>query len=104
MGTRGDFNSVSRIESAHRRYQHNSDRLGGCAAMDFAILPPEVNSGRMYDGPGSGPMLAAAAAGDGLATDLHTAAASYGSVIAELSAGPWLGAASSAMTTAVEPY
>ncbi len=72
--------------------------------MDFAILPPEVNSGRMYDGPGSGPMLAAAAAWDGLATELHTAAASYGSVISELSAGPWLGAASAAMTTAVEPY
>ena len=34
--------------------------------MDFALLPPEVNSGRMYDGPGSGPMLAAAAAWDGL--------------------------------------
>ena len=30
--------------------------------MDFAILPPEINSGRMYAGPGSGPMLAAAAA------------------------------------------
>ncbi|MGB7163072.1 MAG: PPE domain-containing protein, partial [Mycobacterium sp.] len=26
--------------------------------MDFALLPPEVNSGRMYEGPGSGPMLA----------------------------------------------
>ena len=35
--------------------------------MDFAMLPPEVNSGRMYAGPGSGPMLAAAAAWDGLA-------------------------------------
>jgi len=34
--------------------------------MDFAILPPEINSGRMYAGPGSGPMLAAAAAWDGL--------------------------------------
>jgi PPE-repeat protein len=72
--------------------------------MDFALLPPEINSGRMYTGPGSGPMLAAAAAWDGLATELRTAAASYGSVIAELSAGPWLGAASAAMTGAAEPY
>jgi PPE-repeat protein len=72
--------------------------------MDFAFLPPEINSGRMYDGPGSGPLLAAAAAWDGLATELHTAAASYGSVISELSAGPWLGAASAAMTAAAEPY
>ncbi|HYB38615.1 MAG TPA: hypothetical protein VEF72_24745, partial [Mycobacterium sp.] len=23
--------------------------------MDFAMLPPEINSGRMYAGPGSGP-------------------------------------------------
>ena len=72
--------------------------------MDFALLTPEINSGRMYDGPGSGPMLAAAAAWDGLATELRTAAASYGSVIAELSAGAWLGAASAAMTGAAEPY
>ncbi|WP_140908204.1 PPE domain-containing protein, partial [Mycobacterium tuberculosis] len=28
--------------------------------MDFGALPPEINSGRMYCGPGSGPMLAAA--------------------------------------------
>ena len=72
--------------------------------MDFAILPPEINSGRMYTGPGSGPMLAAAAAWDGLAAELHSAAASYGSVISELSAGPWLGAASAAMTAAAERY
>jgi PPE-repeat protein len=72
--------------------------------MDFALLPPEINSGRMYEGPGSGPLLAAAAAWDGIATELHTAAASYGSVISELTAGPWLGAASAAMTAAAEPY
>jgi hypothetical protein len=39
--------------------------------MDFAILPPEINSGRMYAGPGSGPMLAAAAAWDGLERSLR---------------------------------
>jgi PPE-repeat protein len=72
--------------------------------MDFAFLPPEINSGRMYDGPGSGPMLTAAAAWDGLATELHSAATSYGSVISELSAGPWLGAASAAMTGAAGLY
>ncbi len=72
--------------------------------MDFAFLPPEINSGRMYVGPGSGPMLAAAAAWDGLATELHSAATSYGSVVSELSAGPWLGAASAAMTAAVAPF
>lgn len=72
--------------------------------MDFAFFPPEINSGRMYSGPGSGPMLAAAAAWDALATDLQSTATSYGSVISELSAGPWLGGASAAMTAAVGPY
>ncbi|MGA8331413.1 MAG: PPE domain-containing protein [Mycobacterium sp.] len=72
--------------------------------MDFAFLPPEINSGRMYSGPGSGPMLAAAAAWDALATEMHSTATSYGSVISELSAGPWLGGASAAMTAAVGPY
>jgi PPE-repeat protein len=72
--------------------------------MDFAFLPPEINSGRMYVGPGSGPILAAAAAWDGLATELHSTATSYSSVISELSAGPWLGAASAAMTAATAPY
>ncbi|MGA8545293.1 MAG: PPE domain-containing protein [Mycobacterium sp.] len=72
--------------------------------MDFALLPPEINSGRMYVGPGSGPLLAAAAAWDGIATELNTAAASYGSVISALTTGPWLGAASAAMTAAAERY
>ena len=59
--------------------------------MFFAAFPPEINSGRMYTGPGSGPMLAAAAAWDGLANELQSAAASYSSVISSLTSGPWLG-------------
>jgi PPE-repeat protein len=72
--------------------------------MDFAVLPPEVNSGRMYTGAGSGPMLAAAAAWDGLATDLGSAAGSYKSVVSGLTGGPWLGPASLAMAAAAAPY
>ena len=72
--------------------------------MDFAMLPPEVNSGRMYAGPGSGPMLAAATAWDGLAAELQSTAASYGSVIAELSGGPWLGPSSASMAAAAATY
>jgi PPE-repeat protein len=72
--------------------------------MDFAMLPPEVNSGRMYAGPGSGPMLAAAAGWDGLAVELQSTAASYGSAISELTGGPWLGLSSESMTAAVAPY
>jgi PPE-repeat protein len=72
--------------------------------MDFAMLPPEINSGRMYAGPGSGPMLAAAAAWDGLAAELYSTAVSYQSVISGLTAGPWLGPASASMAAAASPY
>jgi PPE-repeat protein len=72
--------------------------------MDFAMLPPEVNSGRMYAGPGSGPMLAAATAWDGLAAELQSTAASYGSAISELTGGPWLGSSSASMAAAAAPY
>jgi PPE-repeat protein len=68
--------------------------------MDFGALPPEINSGRMYSGPGSGPMLAAAAAWNGLGDELHTAAAAYEAEIAGLTDGPWLGPASASMATA----
>jgi PPE-repeat protein len=67
--------------------------------MDFGALRPEINSGRMYSGPGSGPMLAAAAAWDGLADELHTSAAAYQAEIAGLTDGPWLGPASASMAT-----
>nr|WP_304441135.1 PPE family protein [Mycobacterium sp. 852002-50816_SCH5313054-b] len=72
--------------------------------LDFAGLPPEVNSGRMYAGPGSGPMVAAAAAWDGLAAELTIAAGSYRSAMSELTGGPWVGPSSTTMLAAVTPY
>ncbi|KZS64122.1 hypothetical protein A4G27_00130 [Mycobacterium kansasii] len=72
--------------------------------LDFGALPPEINSGRMYAGPGSGPMMAAAAGWDGLAAELSTAAAGYGSVITELTSSPWVGPASASMLAAAAPY
>src|ERR1700722_195845 len=72
--------------------------------FDFGALPPEINSGRMYVGAGSGPMLAAASAWDELATELQSTAASYGSTISSLAAGPWTGPSSIAMAAAAAPY
>jgi PPE-repeat protein len=72
--------------------------------MDFGALPPEINSARMYAGPGSGSMLAAATAWNGLAADLQSAASSYGSVISELTDGSWVGPSSTAMEDAATPY
>ncbi|WP_156686977.1 PPE family protein [Mycobacterium sp. Marseille-P9652] len=72
--------------------------------MDFGALPPEINSGRMYAGPGSGSMMAAASAWDGLAAELATTAAGYSSVVSELTGSPWLGPASRSMLAAATPY
>ncbi|MCA2266853.1 PPE family protein, partial [Mycobacterium marseillense] len=72
--------------------------------MDFGALPPEINSGLLYAGPGSGPMMAAAAAWDGLGAELDSAASGYASVVAELTHAPWVGPASESMLSAVMPY
>lgn len=72
--------------------------------MDYGALPPEINSARMYSGPGSPPMLAAAAAWDGLAAELSSTASSYQSVIERLAGEGWLGPASASMAAAVTPY
>ncbi|WP_263988157.1 PPE family protein, partial [Mycobacterium conspicuum] len=37
--------------------------------LDFARLPPEINSARIFAGAGSGPLHVAATAWDGLAQD-----------------------------------
>ncbi|MGH3969437.1 MAG: PPE family protein, partial [Mycobacterium sp.] len=72
--------------------------------MDFGALPPEINSGLMYTGPGSGPMMAAAGAWNSLAAELGTTASSYESVISQLAGEEWLGPASASMAAAAAPY
>src|ERR1700761_1256872 len=72
--------------------------------MDFGSYPPEINSGRMYAGPGGAPMLPASEAWQGLAAELHSAAASYQSVVSGLPAGPWVGPSSSTMAAAAASY
>jgi PPE-repeat protein len=72
--------------------------------MDFGIYPPEINSGRMYAGPGAAPMLTAAQAWQGLAAELQSAASSYQSVVSGLTTGQWLGPASASMAAAAATY
>jgi PPE-repeat protein len=72
--------------------------------MDFGALPPEINSARMYAGPGSGPLLTAAAAWDGLAEDLYSTAASYRAVVSALTSGVWTGPSSTSMAAAAATY
>ncbi|QZA19902.1 PPE family protein [Mycobacterium malmoense] len=72
--------------------------------MDFAALPPEINSARMYSGPGSGPMLAAASAWNSMAAEMRSTATSYASVVSELTGESWFGPSSTLMAAAVAPY
>ena len=72
--------------------------------MDFAALPPEINSGLMYTGPGSAPMTAAATSWDNLAVEMYSAASDCGSIIANLTSGAWRGGASASMAAAAAPY
>jgi PPE-repeat protein len=72
--------------------------------LDFGALPPEINSGRIYSGPGSAPLLAAASAWDALASELQTTAASYASTISELTSSGWQGPSSAAAADAAAPY
>lgn len=72
--------------------------------MDFGALPPEINSTRMYTGPGSTPMLTAASAWSGLAAELSAAAAGYEKVISALHCEGWVGLSSVTMVSAVAPY
>ncbi len=72
--------------------------------MDFGVLPPEINSARMYGGPGSGPMLATAFAWDQLARELNTSAACCRAVIAGLATDAWRGPSSATMTGAAGRY
>ena len=71
--------------------------------LDFAMFPPEINSGLMYAGPGAGPMTAASAAWDALADDLYLAAVGYGSTVSDLTSS-WLGPSSLSMATAAATF
>jgi PPE-repeat protein len=72
--------------------------------VDYGALPPEINSARIYAGPGAASLLDAATAWSGLAADLQAAASSHHSVIEGLTSGPWLGPASASLASAVGPF
>ncbi len=71
--------------------------------MDYEV-PPEINSGRMYAGPGSGSLMASAAAWQALAAQLGSAGAAFQSVIEALMSTSWLGPSSMSMALAAAPY
>jgi len=72
--------------------------------VNYSVLPPEVNSARMFSGVGSAPMLDAAGAWDSLASELGSAASSFSSLTSNLTSQAWQGPASQAMAAAAAPY
>ncbi|WP_156689982.1 PPE family protein [Mycobacterium sp. Marseille-P9652] len=72
--------------------------------MFYAAFPPEYNSGRMYAGPGSESMRAAAAAWDALAGELQSTVSACSSVIDGVAGDAWTGPSSVSMLAAVTPY
>ncbi|MDT5084123.1 MAG: hypothetical protein QOJ61_1166 [Mycobacterium sp.] len=72
--------------------------------FDFASRPPEINSGLIYSGAGAGPLTAAASAFNNLSSELSSNAASYDSVITQLTGSEWTGPSSEAMAAAAQPY
>lgn len=68
------------------------------------MLPPEINSARMYAGPGARSLIAAVAAWESLADELTATADGYSEVLSCLTGLYWWGPASSAMCAAAAPF
>lgn len=72
--------------------------------LDFGAVPPEVNSARLYAGPGSGPIMAAASSWQATAAQLDAFAEGYAGILARLEGESWAGNASAAMAQAANRY
>jgi hypothetical protein len=70
---------------------------------NFSVLPPEINSALIYTGAGAAPLLRAATAWNGLASELGAAATSFSAVTSGLAGQAWQGAASAAMAANTGP-
>lgn len=72
--------------------------------MYFSLIPPEITSGNIYTGPGSGPLLEAATAWERLAGELQSAVGEYNAVVAGLTGESWSGPSAASMAAAAGPY
>ncbi len=87
--------------AAQEKAFNNSARI---AVFDFAALPPEVNSNRLYSGSSSAALLDAASAWNDLANGLNGAAQSFDRASHGLSSATWAGPVSAAMSNAASSY
>ncbi|MCV7052324.1 PPE family protein [Mycobacterium heidelbergense] len=68
------------------------------------MWPPEVNSVLLLDGPGSDPMLEAAAGWDVIGSELSVASTAFSSVTSDLAGQAWQGPASASMANTAARY
>lgn len=72
--------------------------------MDFGSLPPEVNSARMFAGPGSASMTAAATAWSQVSAELTASATGCQTTIDTLISDGWIGPSAAMMSATATPY
>ena len=78
--------------------------VGAPPLPHYGLLPPEVNSGRMWAGPGSASLMASATAWQTLAAELGSSGAAFQAVIEALASTSWLGPSSITMALSAAPY
>lgn len=71
--------------------------------FDYALLPPELNSLRMYTGVGATSLVESAVAWENIARELFTAATDWAAIISQLT-GTWTGPSANNMATAALTY
>jgi PPE-repeat protein len=72
--------------------------------IEFGALPPEINSARMYAGPGPATLLSSMAAWQSLTVELGMAGESINATISTLAASAWMGPSALAMAAAAQPF
>ncbi|MDV3133308.1 PPE family protein [Mycobacterium sp. 29Ha] len=77
--------------------------VGVAFGADYGGLPPEINSGRIWAGPGSGALAESAAAWQALAAEMGSAGMAMQAVLEALGTS-WLGPSSMTMAMAAAPY
>src|SRR5689334_22475418 len=92
-----------RLAPASVAFARKTTLRGDVSHMEWALFPPEINSARMYTGPGLASLLAAAGSWDALSAELASTAESYESVLAGLDL-QWRGPASESMSYSAARY